>query len=195
MRRLGSTILLAGLLALSGCGVGAEDEAHVLAGPDLVSPLPTPSPALSRSGPHIEKLCLIRDTREDTQVVRVERRVDREPTPADLVDQLFTAPTKAESDQGLTSALAGATKFQSVTITGTTAVVAMAPSTEDTTPELEIPMAAQIVCTLTALPNVTQVQFTRDGKPLLVPRADSALSGDPLTMADYATMIQAPPQN
>jgi hypothetical protein len=182
---------LAGLLALSGCGVGAEDEAHVLAGPDLVTPLPTPTPPVSGTGPHIEKLCLIKDAR----VVRVERRVLVEPTPASLIDHLFAGPTKPESDQGLTSALAGTTKFQSVTVAGMTAVVAMAPSTEDSTAELEIPMAAQIVCTLTGLPNVTQVQFTRDGKPLMVPRADSALSGDPLTLADYATMIEPTPQN
>ena len=48
---------------------------------------------------------------------------------------------------------------------------------------------AQLVLTLTSRPGVGQVAFTLDTAPIDVPRADGTITSDPVTRADYASML------
>ena len=48
---------------------------------------------------------------------------------------------------------------------------------------------AQVVCTLTSLPGIGQVHFTRDGKAVDIPRADGSLTNRPVARADYDSLF------
>jgi hypothetical protein len=48
---------------------------------------------------------------------------------------------------------------------------------------------AQIVCTLTSMPGIGQVRFTRNGRPLDIPRGDASLTNRPVSRSDYKDFL------
>lgn len=128
-------------------------------------------------------LCLVRDTR----LAQVVRRVGAVPDPQHQLDQLVAGPTRDEQQRGLSTALA-ATAL-TVHLSSGIADVEVGEAGEGSARSDEVLAYAQIVCTLTSRADVAAVSFSRDGKPLQVPRGDGTLSGDPLRAADYRTLI------
>jgi hypothetical protein len=182
MRRL-VVVLLAGLVT-AGCGVPVDNSPRDLRRPSATVGSETPAP--DRNGNAIERLYLVRDN----MLVRVTRRVPAVRTPAQAVQDLVAGPTLEEQQDGLTSAL-------STMNVGATAVNQRRASVDISAPTLpgarsdEVLAYAQIVCTLTSGAEVGTVSFTRGGRPLAVPLGDSRLSAGPLTVADYAELIQS----
>ncbi|SCL13506.1 Sporulation and spore germination [Micromonospora nigra] len=182
-RRAGAVVALA--VVLAGCGVPAEDV------PRAVTPPPGPFPYTATAAPTpetgrvVETLYLVRDAR----LVPVTRRVDSVPAAGALLRDLLAGPTASERDDGLTSALPGAVSAVGVEISGGLARVAVAPAGAEAGRSDEVLAYGQIVCTLTARADVDAVTFLRDGAALAVPRADGALSAQPLTAADYAELV------
>ncbi|BCJ62806.1 GerMN domain-containing protein [Micromonospora endophytica] len=175
---------LAGLIA--ACGVPAEDLPRAVTPPP--GPFPqqaTATPTTAETGSATEVLYFSRDDR----LVPVIRRVDQAPAVDAQLRGLLAGPTPAERDDGLTSALPGALSNAVVQLVDDQARVTVAPA-EPESGRLDEPLAyGQIVCTLTARPDVSTVVFLRDGAALSVPRADLSLSTEPLTAADYAVLI------
>lgn len=187
-RRVAVAAAVLAAALLTGCGV-PEDPA-----PRQITPPPgpyqalaaTPAPA-SVTGTVAQPLCLVRG---DSLVPVVRWTPAAAPVDA-VVRDLLAGPTAAERAAGLRSALTGVDLVAGVRLTDATATV-----------ELERDLAAgrndqvlafgQLVCTLTARPEVARVDFQRAGQRISVPRADGSLSSGPLTVTDYASII-APP--
>lgn len=182
MRRALPAVLLLCLL-LAGCGVPVDSGPR-----DLDHPGPaygSSGPAPDEFGPANERLYLIRDGR----LVRVLRRVPSARTTEQMVQDLVAGPTRAEQEDGLTSALT-TMNVGATTIVQRRASVEVDETTDQGARSDEMLAYAQIVCTLTSQgAEVGTVSFTRDNKPLAVPRGDGSLSTDPLTIADYADLV------
>jgi spore germination protein GerM len=178
-----ATVLV--VATFTGCGVTPDD------GPRAIDPPRSPfqtiaSPSqIARSGAISQTLYLVKDDK----LVAVTRHVDAPTSLRDIVAALIAGPTNSEADQGITSALRGSAIVASVRATGGQATVELAPSVDGAPRTDEILAYGQLVCTLTTLPEVTGVTFTREGKPVGVPRGDGSLSPGPLTTADYAVLI------
>jgi len=171
-------------LLTGGCGVPADDAPRDLGRP---RPASGSNPPVAGFGAAIERLYLVRDGR----LVRVIRRVPRAPAPDQMLTDLLAGPTHAEQQDGLSSALS-TMRITGMVITQRRATVAVGERPAEGSRTDEILAYGQIVCTLTSQgAEVGTVSFTREGRPLGVPRGDTSLSPDPLTIADYATLLDS----
>jgi hypothetical protein len=183
--RVGAVVLAACLLA--GCGVPAQDEPHTVELPRraLSSTAPAPVGKIA-AGDVAEVLCFVRDG----SLVEVVRRVDTRTGLQQQAQDLIAGPTDVERNAGLTTAL-GATALNVGLPAGSAeARVEIAETDEGGARSDEMIAYGQIVCTLTARPDVSSVIFVRDGARLEVPRADGSLSAGPLHGADYASLVR-----
>ncbi|NIL61026.1 GerMN domain-containing protein [Salinispora arenicola] len=172
------------VLILAGCGVPTDDRPRAVGTPPF-GPFPTPGTAVSEpAGRFTETLYFVRGDR----LVLVNRRLDTLPAVDQHLAHLLAGPNEAERNDGLTTALPGAVTGAGVRLTGARAEVDFPPAVDDAGRSDEVFAFAQIVCTLTARPEVVAVSFLRDGQPLEVPRADGSLSQGPLTAADYVDL-------
>lgn len=171
------------LVLLAGCGVPTDDQPRAVEAP--YGPFPTPSTAVSDpAGRFTEALYFVRDDR----LVLVRRRLDVLPTVDQHLEHLLAGPNEAERAEGLATALFGAVTVAGIRLTETRAEVDVPSVAEGVGRSDEVFAFGQIVCTLTARPEVDSVSFLRDGAPLGVPRADGSLSPGPLTAADYVEL-------
>lgn len=186
MRRSCLVALCVVVLA-AGCGVPVDDAPRPVPVPPGPFANPAPDATATGSGQSEEPLCFLRDE----HLVRVVRPVDYLPDVATHLGQLLAGPTEADRDAGLTSALTGRAVRTGGPPTGGVAEVEVAEAADETGRSDEILAFGQIVCTLTSRADVHSVTFRRDGRPLEVPRADGALTTDPLTAADYRSLMTA----
>jgi len=171
------------VLLLAGCGVPTDDQPRAVEAPP--GPFPTPGTAISDpAGRFTEALYFVRDDR----LILVYRRLDMSPTVTQHLAHLLAGPNEAERAEGLATALPGAVTVAGVRLTGARAEVDVPPVVDGAGRSDEVFAFGQIVCTLTARPEVDAVSFLRDGEPLGVPRADGSLSQGPFTAADYVEL-------
>ncbi|WP_091652841.1 GerMN domain-containing protein [Micromonospora pallida] len=178
-------MVVAGVLALAGCGVSAERVPREVTPPQGPFPVGSPAPVTTESGTVLQRLCYVRD---DTLVV-VNRRGRIPPTAREQIKLLLDGPVKTERDDGLTSTLTGVNVVTDVRVTGGEATVAVGERLDGTGRNDEVLAVGQIVCTLTSRDDVDRVTFVQGGQRLGVPRADGSLSTGPLTADDYTAMI------
>jgi hypothetical protein len=178
-------VFLLAVLLLAACGVPVDKSPRDLGRSQVVSGSDAPAP--DRFGPAVERLYLV----HDGKLVRVVRRTPAPRTPSQMVEDLVAGPTRAEQQDGLTSALSQMRVGSTVVTQRRAAVEIGAPAVPGARSD-EVLAYAQIVCTLTSQgAEVGTVSFTRDGQTLAVPRGDGALSPGPLTIADYADLIDS----
>jgi Sporulation and spore germination len=181
-RRLAG-IALACLLT-GACGIPADDTPR-----DIGRPRPSSGsnpPRSDRLGSAVERLYLVRDG----ALTRVVRRTADAPNPQKLLDDLLAGPTRAETEDGVTSALS-TTDIVGMTVVQRRATIAVGSPTAQGARSDETLAYGQIVCTLTSQSTeVGTVSFTRGGRPLGVPRGDGSLSTGPLTIADYSDLLK-----
>jgi hypothetical protein len=184
--------LAAGLAALvvaagaGACGIPIDDSPEpVDFPPQYQSPTTTsPPPETTSSGQLMALLCLTRDQR----LVPVDRPVETQQSAGELLADLIGPVTEAESQQGLTSALAGIRGLMVTRIDNGIAEVAVGDSLDGINNQLLI--YGQIVCTLDAHPAVDGVWFSRDGQPLPVPRGNATVTEEVLTADDYIDLLE-----
>jgi hypothetical protein len=178
-------VVVPAVLLLGGCGVPVDGSPREL-GPSRAAP-GSDAPAPDRFGPAVERLYLVHDGR----LVRVVRRVPAPRTPAQMVEDLVAGATRAEQQDGLTSALSQM-QIGGTTVSQRRAAVEIGGPPAAGGRSDEVLAYAQIVCTLTSQgAEVGTVSFTRDAQTLAVPRGDGSLSTEPLTIADYAGLIDS----
>jgi hypothetical protein len=175
--------VLAGLVA--GCGVpvdsGPRDLDRPGAGPGSSSPPADPL------GSAVQRLYLVRDG----MLVRVVRRVPAPRNPTQTLTDLLAGPTVDERADGLSTALSTFT-VTDVDIVQRRATVTVAESPDQGARSDEVLAYGQIVSTLTSQgAEIGTVSFASGGRPLGVPDASGALSTGPLTIADYADLIES----
>jgi hypothetical protein len=183
--RIGAVALAAWLLA--ACGVPAQDEPHAVGLPrrPLTGTAPVPA-GTAAAGDLAEVLCFVRDG----SLVEAVRRVGTRSSPQQQVADLAAGPTEVERDAGLTTALTATALSVGLPAGSTEARVEVAVADEGGARSDEMIAYGQIVCTLTARPDVGSVVFVRDGARLEVPRADGSLSAGPLYGSDYASLVR-----
>lgn len=177
--------LAAGMPA--GCGVPVEDHARAVSPPPGPRPVPAATDTTAASAPtgQVEEvLYFVRDNR----LVPVVRRVDVVSTVDAHLQHLLAGPRPKERDQGLTSALPGTVLAAVARQVGTRAEVDVRESGDETGRSDGVLAFGQIVQTLATRDDIDSVTFTRNGRPLGIPRADGSLTEQPLTAADYADL-------
>lgn len=174
------------VLLAAGCGISAESQPRTLDPGSAPFRSIAQSPTAAPVGAGRALIYLVRDG----AIVAVVRRVPEPPTPDAVLAALVVGPSGRESDAGLTTAvLSGITLDQQGSDAKVASVNVPAKSKSDSGRNDEVLAFAQIVVTLTALPDVTGVRFLRDGMPLDVPRADGSLASVPLTRRDYTDLL------
>jgi Sporulation and spore germination len=183
LRRCSLAVLLS--LLCASCGVPTDDAPHDIDRPP--GGYGPGGPAPEGFGSATERLYLVRNG----VLVRVLRRVSQSPTPDQTLHDLLAGPTAAEREDGLTSALS-TTTVTGMVVSGRRANVAIGEGPGVGARSDEVLAYGQIVCTLTSQgPDVGTVSFSSAGQPLGVPRGDGALATGPLTIADYADLLQS----
>jgi spore germination protein GerM len=185
----GALAALALAASAGGCGVGGEGQSRALdvesvpfglldaeAAPVVTTAPPEPTGALT--------VCFVDP---DGQVVALPVPVEGAPSIGTALEALGSLPVEGTE---LTTAVPEERTVVDVDVEGGVATVDLAAAFDELVPAAdELTYVAQVVCTLTGLPGVGQVAFTRDGDPVGVPTAGGALSTLPVSRDDYAELI------
>ncbi|WP_406054572.1 GerMN domain-containing protein [Kribbella sp. NBC_00889] len=179
------------LLALAGCGVPMQSTPvpiepgripTVLSSPDHPS---TPGTAIP--GRPAVQVNFVRDDRlvkvlRDAPTTTLTDRLNT------VIEALQTGPSTGEQANGITSALEAELRLTVVEIQRNRVVVELSGDSEGRSATENVLAVGQIVLSITALPSIDQVSFSRDGTPVEALQADGALTTEPLTARDYATL-------
>jgi hypothetical protein len=178
-------LLIAAVLLTGACGVPVDDTPRNLSMPR--PPSGSNAPAAGGFGSAIERLYFVRDG----ALVRAVRRVAGPPPPQQMLTDLLAGPSRVEQQDGLSTAL-GTTGIAGMTVVQRRAVIAVEKTSGQASRTDDMLAYGQIVCTLTSQgAEVGTVAFTSGGRPLGVPRGDGQLSTAPLTIADYANLLNS----
>jgi spore germination protein GerM len=187
--RPASLTLVVALVALAGCGVPGQQHPTQLDDNDVHLLAPVTTTTLPQGTPtRPVELCLISGDHLTRNLTELATPLSVTRTLQALVDAPRSAlPARTRSainDPNLVIARA--------TTRGVANIDLKADFTTQIPPADQILAIAQIVCTVTSLPGVGQVHFTRAGKPIEIPRADSSLTRLSVSRADYEPLLPAP---
>jgi spore germination protein GerM len=179
---------------LAGCGVqgdGAPRNLSPDAVPgDLLAPSTSVAQPDSPAGGAPATVYLV-DNKEKLRPV--ERTLPRPVLIATVLDALLEGATDQEADGGLRSEVPAGTELNGIDRLGRD-VIAIDLSKEfaDTTADGELLAQAQIVYTVSELPNVHGVLFLVDGRPREGADDNAKLTSSPLTVDDFADFAPPP---
>ena len=105
-----------------------------------------------------------------------------------VIQALADGPTETEQADGVTTALPAELSLTVAEVHGSRVVLDLSGDTEGRSATENVLAVGQIVLSVTALPTVDEVTFSRDGEPVEALLADGALTTDPLTAADYESL-------
>ena len=196
MRVIASLCLV---VVLASCGVGGQSNAHVFDAAEvpygLTDTAPPPTVGVAQA-PFVSTT--VASASYDLYFIRsgilvaVTRRATTPPSSADLVNTLVVGPTQAEVNAGHRSALTGL-EVATRTRDGAASVVVDLGRTFNDIPRSDRIFAlGQITLTLTARTGVTSVQYTIADTPIEVPKANGVVTRDPVSQADYSSLLVAP---
>lgn len=180
-------------VALAACGVPAEDSA-TLAQPgdvpfDLLGP---PAETTSSTSPAERTDVVDVYLAQNERLAAVKRKVPFPAVPESILEVLVDGPTEVEVARGYSTALFGEDVIfvRSVGVSGGVATIDLGPSFNDVTNK--ILALGQIVFTLTGLPGIGLVRFTRDQAPTAVPRSNGEVTTDSVSKDDYSLVAPLP---
>jgi hypothetical protein len=108
--------------------------------------------------------------------------------PGRTLRALLVGPTEQELASGITTALPSPNALQLISVGDGVAHVRLQPGFRDGTVPDQAVAFAQIVLTLTGLPEINAVGFSVDRDRVAVPRADGTLTDEPVGRRDYESM-------
>jgi hypothetical protein len=175
-------VIIGALLVLAGCGVEpqAQPEPLVVQAPPAAEPSGEPGP----DGPLVTVFFV-----RGTELAPVARPAAGSDATA-AMDQLTTGPTRPEVLSGLRTALAPQSLAVDEGLPGGLTSVSVTRDFTAVTGANQLLAVAQVVWTLTDLPETTEVRFLADGVPVEVP-TDEGLTDQPVERDDYQSV--APP--
>lgn len=187
MRALPAALAVVAVLS-AGCGVGPEGVARPLSAEEVPAGVLTdrtssPQPAGERE----QRLFFLRDA----QLVPVLRPA-AQVTPQTVLGDLLGGPLPAEQARGLSTALPASGEPGTVALAGTVALVDLGDRLLESGRDDPVTALAQVVLSLTALPEVEAVRFVQDGAPVEAPRGDGQVVDLPLRGEDYRDLLDAP---
>jgi spore germination protein GerM len=124
-------------------------------------------------------------------LVDVQRQVPADPSA--LVLSLAQGPDATETARGLRTAISDPDVIHSVTVTDPLATVDLSSHFSELPRGDQLLAVAQLVYTLSGIPQVRNLSFTLDGRPTAVPRADGSLSDQPVDRDDYQELASPAP--
>lgn len=182
-------------VAGAGCGIPAEDEA-TLAKPEdvpfdlLEGPSETSSTTSPGEATETVKIFLV----QGEHLAIATRKVGAPKTPESVLEELLKGPNENEVALGLRTALLSpdVVFVRSIGVSGGIATVDLGPSFGELSLGDEILALAQIVSTLTDLPGIGRVAFTKEGVPTGIPKGDGAFTTESVSRDDYSVVAPLP---
>ena len=177
------------LAVLAGCGLAPSSDLENIDPQSLPqrliatgSPAGTASPEPSAGGGAVYFL-------RDDRLVQVPARLEPASGPGavqQLLDLLTAGPDSANRERGYSTALTPATRLRLTRLDGDLVTLDL---TVDQLPPDQTTAIAQIVLTVTSLPEVNALRLTINGQPINAPLSSGAQTDRPLTREDYADML------
>lgn len=121
------------------------------------------------------------------------RRLTTEASVGSAIEALRAGPQPSDTDRGLRSAVPTTDMIVGAGLVDGTATVELASSFLTLPGTEQVLAIAQIVFTVTSVPGVVRVDFTLDGQPLAVPRADGQPASGAVSRQDYASLLVTQP--
>jgi spore germination protein GerM len=189
-RRAGVAVLVALAVGAGGaCGVGGEDTARSrnevpfgLLDPEAEPVVPT----VPQTPVGTLTVCYVD---EGGGIVPLRVPVDERPSPDAAIDVLGAVPSQAADT--LSTAVPQDRVVDSVEVSAGVATVDLTAGFAELVPPADqLRFVAQLVCTLTALPGIGQVAFSRVGQALDVPTGDGTLASGPVSRDQYEELIE-----
>lgn len=171
---------------LTGCGMGVDAAPHVVSNKDVPFALLGPAPPTTGPAATGEYVTLYLAGPDRLAAVSLEL-----PSPvtfAEVLGALDRGPTASQAGAGLESPLSTAAPLTFVGVQSTTVTIDISSGFTKLSEQDQILAMAQLVYTLTALPDVDSVDVRIGGRRANVPTGKGTLSGGPLARADYATL-------
>ena len=185
--------LLAGAAVVAGCGVQGDGAPRALspdAVPDeLLAPSTSTPPQAQPETGQVATVYLV-DNRE--QLRAVERTLPSPVLIVNVLDSLLQGATDEEAEDGLRSEVPNGTAVNGIDrLDRDVIAIDLSEEFAETTADGELLAQAQIVYTVSELPNVRGVLFLVDGRPREGADDDAKLTSSPLTVEDFEDF--APP--
>jgi hypothetical protein len=187
-RAVATQVLCVAALLLTACSIPNMSE------PVAITPASTPTRAAAPSsqdliGPGGSELFLVG---ADAKLVPVRRSPvtgDTKTLVTKALSQLTGGPDQSEQSRGLSSAIPPGLSVMLVRLIGTQAIVDVKGTDPGPATEEARLATAQVVLTLTSIPQVDSVLLTRNGRPQAV-LPDGELTQLPITRDDVASLLQ-----
>jgi spore germination protein GerM len=188
VRRL-AALVAASLLVLSACGITSDDAPRDINAPSAnnipdenqtaITATSTSAVYLVSSAPGVRPLSLHEVARDVAETV------------SNALGELVAGPTGRETTSGLRTALPDGLRINDVTLTVDIANIDLSAEVGRLTGDSLIAAVAQVVLTATDVTGVSSVVLTVDGQSRSWPNAGGAMQSEPLTRADYQTLLPA----
>jgi spore germination protein GerM len=187
-------LLAAAAALVAGCGVQGDGAPRNLSPDAVPDELLEPSTSVvqadqpERGAPATVYLV---DNREKLRPA--QRTLGRPVLIATVLDALLEGATDAEADAGLRSEVPAGTKLNGIDRLGRDVIaIDLTEEFAETTADGELLAQAQIVYTVSALPNVQGVLFLVDGRPREGADDNAKLTSSPLTVEDFGDFAPPP---
>ena len=178
--------LLGGAVVAAGCGIPTQGRPTQL-NDDRIrvgAPTTTATTIPDRRPDTPVELCVASGSR----LVTVTQRIRGTVSPRTVLGAL-TRIAGTDLPDGTRSLVDGPGLVSGGPVERGVALVAAGPALERLAPSDRVLAFAQVVCTLSGLPGIGQVRFTRAGRPIAVPRADGSLTATPVSRFDYRSLL------
>jgi hypothetical protein len=185
-------VVAAGVLVPS-CGVPLQSQ------PDVIAPTSVPFDLLGQRVSKPTPLSLPQEKHdrmavyfvEDDSLVGVDRALPAGTTRtrASVVLKALTAgPATSEQDRGLSSAIPPGLRLQLLSLHDGEVTIDISGDSGGLSARENSLTVGQIVLSLTSVPGIARVRFTRDRVPLEPPLVDGSLASGAVTSYDYAPL-------
>jgi spore germination protein GerM len=190
-RRVVALAVAVAAIALSACGVSTDGQPRPIASDDVpFKLLDQPSTTTTEPTSPSEMQAVTVYLLDEKGVLRPSQRSIRVPVTAPKVLTTLLQPASGvEAAAGLSTALTADTKLRGLDgpVDGVL-TVDLSSSVLNINGRRLIQALAQVVFTMSEVPNVEQILFEFDGRSREVPRGDGDLSSMPLTRQDYVAL-------
>ena len=188
-RRLRATALtLVVVGGLAACGISTDSQPQALARKDIPFNLLAPSTTTVTPGSPTARASITVYMVGLTGLVPVSRGVRTPATLPGALNALLEGPTDSEVADGLRTAISDQTAVSPGVVGFGVATVDLGGGFGQVGGQEQILAVAQIVFTATALPGISKVQFTLNGRPVEVPAGDGTLTQGPLGRSDFPSL-------
>lgn len=189
LRRKASVTLVAALIAVAGCGVQEDSEPRALVPEEVPFNLLATSTTTTQPPPDVPRapVAVFLVDNVTGQLVRVERPVPAPASAREALRELLEGPTEAELAAGLRSSVARSTRLLGIEGPVDGVVTVDLSDISGIAGQDQRLALAQVVFTLTAMPDINRVLFRFEGKLSEVPDGQGQSIGGPVGRSDFAT--------